>query len=80
MKCNSRLLGFQRGDVAPPVETCQRPRLAVWLVEASRATLAGRDLGPMGPITPQPNLGDVRIPRRGLFAVGAAFMTTPTAR
>lgn len=51
---------------------------AVWLVEASRAVIAGRDLGPMGPITPQPALGDVRIPRRGLFAVGATFMTAPT--
>jgi hypothetical protein len=53
---------------------------AFWLVEASRAVVGGRDLGPMGPITPQPALGDVRIPRRGLFAVGAAFMTTPAAK
>jgi hypothetical protein len=52
---------------------------AVWLVDASRATLAGRDLGPMGSITPQPALGDVCIPRRGLFAVGAAFMSPPAS-
>jgi hypothetical protein len=49
----------------------------VWIVTASRATVAGRDLGPLGPITPQPALGDYRIPRRGLFAFGSALMLAP---
>jgi hypothetical protein len=55
------------------------PRV-VWAVTASRAALLGRDLGPVGPITPQPTLGDVRIPRRGLFAFGSASMLTPPSR
>lgn len=55
------------------------PRV-VWAVIASRAALLGRDLGPVGPITPQPALGDVRIPRRGLFAFGSASMLTPPSR
>jgi hypothetical protein len=46
----------------------------VWAVCASRASIAGRDLGPVGPITPQPALGDWFIPRRGLFAAGSAVM------
>lgn len=76
---------LRAGDVRLSGETPAGHRFlvnprAVWLVGACRATLAGRDLGPTGPILPQPALGDVRIPRRGLFAVGAAFMTTPSAK
>jgi hypothetical protein len=76
---------LRTGDVRLTGETPNGHRFlvnprAVWLVEASRAMVGGRDLGPIGPITPQPALGDVRIPRRGLFAVGAAFMATPAAK
>jgi hypothetical protein len=46
----------------------------VWTVSASRAAVEGRDLGPIGPIDPQPALGDFYIPRRGLFAVCSAVM------
>jgi hypothetical protein len=78
-------VALRAGELRPAGDTPAGSRFlinprAVWFVEASRATLAGRDLGPVGPIVPQPALGDVRIPRRGLFAIGAAFMTPPTAR
>jgi hypothetical protein len=46
----------------------------VWTVSASRAAIEGHDLGPTGPIDPQPALGDFHIPRRGIFAVGSAVM------
>jgi hypothetical protein len=64
------------GDTPTGVRFLASP-MAVWAVSASRAIVAGRDLGPQGPITPQPALGDFRIPRRGLFAVGSAFMIAP---
>ena len=49
----------------------------VWTVGASRAVIDGRDLGPTGPIDPQPRLGDFHIPRRGLFAAGSVIMARP---
>ncbi len=48
------------------------PRL-VWAVAGSRAVLAGRDLGPPGPVRPQAALGDFLIPQRGMFAIGRAY-------
>jgi hypothetical protein len=49
------------------------PRM-MWSIVASRATIAGHDLGPVGIIDPQASLGEFLIPRRPLFAVGSAFM------
>ena len=49
----------------------------VWAVEGSGAVLAGRDLGPPGPLAHQARVGDFRIPRRGLFAVGQACFQPP---
>jgi hypothetical protein len=51
------------------------PRM-VWSIVASCATVGGQDLGPVGPITPQPSLGEFWIPRRPLFAVGPSFMVS----
>jgi hypothetical protein len=51
----------------------QRFRVApkqVWMVSDSRATLRGRDLGPVGPLPVQARLGDFRIPQRGLAVRG----------
>lgn len=45
----------------------------VWLVSESQAALRGRDLGPPGPVVPQAQLGDFRIPQRGMFALGRSF-------
>jgi hypothetical protein len=49
--------------------------LAVWLVQSSRATIAGLDAGPGGRLRSALALGDFHIPRRGLFATSHAFMT-----
>jgi len=48
------------------------PKL-IWAVVATRARVAGEDLGPAGPVEPQAHLGDFWIPQRGIFAIGEAF-------
>ena len=47
------------------------PRV-LWAVASSRATIAGTDLGALGPVKPQAHLGDFWIPQRGIFAAGQA--------
>ena len=51
-----------------------------WMVEASRAIIDGVDAGRMGPLAEQPRLRDFRIPQRGLFALGRAFLAGGGAR
>jgi hypothetical protein len=48
---------------------------AVWVATASRATVAGADLGEMGPAPEQAQLRDFAIPQRGMFVVGRAFFS-----
>jgi hypothetical protein len=45
----------------------------VWLIGKSAAVLDGVDLGEVGPLPAPGELGDFRIPQRGLFAIGRAF-------
>ncbi len=45
----------------------------LWAVADSRAVVAGEDVGPPGPVTPQARLGDFWIPQRGMLAIGAAY-------
>lgn len=45
----------------------------MWLIPSSSATLRGESFGAPGPVTPQAQLGDFRIPQRGVFALGRAF-------
>ena len=47
------------------------PRL-IWTIPRSTAIINGKDLGPLGPVTPQSWLGDFAIPNRGLLAFGGA--------
>ena len=46
----------------------------LWLVEASTASLRGRDLGVPAPLPSQARLGDFAIPQRGVFALGRSFL------
>ncbi len=46
------------------------PRL-IWRVTRSSATVAGENVGPIGPLQQQAHLADFWIPQRGLFMVGA---------
>lgn len=46
---------------------------ALWVIAATRAVVAGEDLGSPGPVRPQARLGDFWIPQRGIFALGRAF-------
>ncbi len=48
------------------------PRL-IWAIPEATATLAGEELGPVGPLAEQAALGDFMIPQRGLLAFGMAF-------
>jgi hypothetical protein len=49
--------------------------LRVWYVTASRATVEGEDLGPIGPLAEQAHLADFYLPQRGIFAVGRIFIS-----
>jgi len=42
----------------------------LWAIPASRASIAGRDLGPLGPLARQATIGEVPMPQRGLFMLG----------
>jgi hypothetical protein len=42
----------------------------LWAIPASRASIAGRDLGPLGPLAPQATIGEIPMPQRGLFMLG----------
>jgi hypothetical protein len=47
--------------------------LRVWVIDESDARLGDDDLGSPGPLAEQAQLGDFRIPQRGVFAAGRAF-------
>jgi hypothetical protein len=49
--------------------------LAVWVATASRATVAGADLGEMAPAPEQAQLRDFAVPQRGMFVIGCAFFS-----
>lgn len=54
----------------------------VWSVRNASAVLAGRDLGPIGPLAQQATLSDFSLPQRGIFfAQGiASFRSAGTVR
>jgi hypothetical protein len=52
----------------------------VCLVASSRAVWRGHDLGPYSLLTSPVSLGDVRIPRRGVFVVGEQWFDQPAPR
>ncbi|MDH6679509.1 hypothetical protein M2284_003731 [Rhodococcus sp. LBL1] len=47
----------------------------LWVVQRSRATVAGVDLGPPGALPEQARLGGFWLPQRGMFAIGEAYFT-----
>ena len=48
-----------------------------WLIDATTARVSGHDLGPPGPQSTQPALGDMRLPQRGVFAVASVRLARP---
>lgn len=46
----------------------------MWNIAATRARVRGQDLGEMGPLTRQAQLGDFWIPQQGRFFIGQAFL------
>jgi hypothetical protein len=59
--------------VAPNGQKFIANPVLTWMVPTARATINGRDLGAVVPLSAQPKLGDFWIPRIGLFAIGRAF-------
>jgi hypothetical protein len=51
----------------------------MWVATDSKATVRGIDLGEMGPAPKQAHLRDFALPQRGMFVVGRAMFTDPTA-
>lgn len=49
----------------------------LWMIDASRASINGIDLGPLGALDRQARLNDFLIPQRGIFAVARAFLQAP---
>lgn len=45
----------------------------IWSVPSSSATVAGNDLGPIGPLQEQARIGEFWIPQRGLFVIGSTI-------
>jgi hypothetical protein len=43
----------------------------LWAIPEARASIAGRDLGPVGPLASQATIGDFPVPQRGLFMIGS---------
>lgn len=57
--------------------------LRIWFVTQSHATVAGANLGPIGPLAEQAHLADFHLPQRGIFALGRVFVVpieTPSER
>lgn len=44
----------------------------LWTIPVSTAEVDGQDLGPVGPVSDQSQLGDFWVPNTGIFAVGGA--------
>jgi hypothetical protein len=42
----------------------------IWMIPDARAKIEGRDLGPLGPLTPQATMGEVPLPQRGILMLG----------
>lgn len=57
----------------PNGQTFTANPMRLWLIGASHAVIAGRDLGELAPLSEQAHLGEFWIPQRGLFAFGRAF-------
>ena len=48
----------------------------IWVVKSALLKVGGREVDQPGPVTPQAQLGDFRIPQRGLLAIGNAAFDT----
>jgi len=84
----SRLVLGLMGRVAGPLLSAGKLRLIgsapnrqwfksnpkrIWVVESSKASLAGEDFGKPGPLPEQAHMGDFMIPQRGILAIGGGF-------
>jgi hypothetical protein len=65
-------LPFRSGHLLAPT--------LVWLIADTSATLDGVDLGDIGPAPTPGELGEFRIPQRGIFAIGRALFDPRPSR
>jgi hypothetical protein len=68
------------GGIAPNGQRFTVNPSLTWLIAETTATLDGVSLGDPGPAPTQGQLGDFRIPQRGIFAIGRAFFDPGTRR
>jgi len=54
----------------PCASVCVFGAEILWMVPEARASIAGRDLGPLGPLAEPATLGDFPIPQRGVLMFG----------
>jgi len=67
--------------VAPNRQTFIANPRRIWIVKSAALVADGRRVDQPGPVTPQAQLGDFRIPQRGLLAIGnTAFDSLDSAR
>lgn len=73
----SLVMGAGRISLVGSVPNGQRFRAnpkRIWVIEASQASVCGRDLGAMAPLAEQVRLGDFWIPQRGRFFTGSSYL------
>lgn len=61
---------FRLGGHVPNRQWFQAAPRSLWMVPEARASIAGRDLGPVGPLAEQAALGEFPIPQRGVLMFG----------
>jgi len=61
---------FLMGGHMPNRQWFQVGPRRLWTISEARASIAGHDLGPVGPLAPQATIGGGPLPQRGLLMLG----------
>jgi hypothetical protein len=61
---------FLMGGHMPNRQWFQVGPRRLWSIPEARASIAGRDFGPVGPLAQQPTIGEVPLPQRGYLMLG----------
>jgi hypothetical protein len=61
---------FRLGGHVPNRQWFQAAPRRLWMVPEARASIGGRDFGPVGPLAEQAALGELLVPQRGVLMFG----------